>query len=222
MPRGGKREGAGRPEKEDCDKRFRNWNFIVYPESVPENWRELLDETHIEWVQSPLHDQDLNPDGEVKKAHYHVTLLFPGKKSYDQVKDITDSLHAPIPVRCQSVKGSIRYMVHKDNPEKHQYNWNEIVCHGGADLCALCAPTSTERLQIQKDILDYILKAGIIEFEDITNYALYNHLDDWLNVLLNYSTLSINAYIRSRRHKVETGVQPPRVNADTGEVLDKD
>jgi len=217
MPKGGKRVGAGRPKKNDGERRSLNWNFILYPESAPENWRKLIDETHIEWVESPLHDKDINPDGEIKKAHYHVTLLFPGNKSYEQVKELTDSLNAPIPVRCQSVKGSIRYMAHKDNPEKYQYNWSDIVCHGGADLATLCAPTATERMQIQKNILRYILQNNILEFEDIVNYAFCNGLDDWLNVLLNYSTLSINAYIRSRRHKANCQSD---INPETGEVVD--
>jgi hypothetical protein len=206
-------------EKSTQNKRTRNWNFILYPESAPENWREVINETHIEWVVSPLHDKDLNPDGEIKKQHYHVTLLFPTDKSFEQIKEITDSVNAPIPVKCQSVKGSIRYMVHKDNPEKVQYDWNDIVCYGGADLTALCVATATERLQIQIDILDYIRAAGIIEFEDIVNYARDNNLTDWLNVLLNYSTISISAYVRSRRHKAEkANGNVLTVDKKTGEI----
>ncbi|HDT7711324.1 TPA: replication protein, partial [Enterococcus faecium] len=48
------------------DERTRNWTFVVYPESAPENWREFLDELHVPWVESPLHDKDVNPDGELK------------------------------------------------------------------------------------------------------------------------------------------------------------
>lgn len=182
--------------------------------------------TGIEWVESPLHDKDVNPDETKKKPHYHVTLLFPTVKSYEQVKEITDSVNAPIPIKCQSVKGSIRYMVHKDNPEKFQYDWNDIKCYGGADLTALCSPTTTERLQIQIDILDYIERENIIEFDDITYYAKNANLHDWLNVLLNYSTMSINAVLRSRRHKAEKAMQqiassmPIKCNPDTGEVLE--
>ncbi|MGF2071860.1 Rep family protein [Enterococcus casseliflavus] len=27
----------------------RDWTFIVYPESAPDNWRTVLDETHLRW-----------------------------------------------------------------------------------------------------------------------------------------------------------------------------
>lgn len=184
------------------DGRSRNWNFVLYPESAPEGWRELIDETRIEWVCSPLHDMDVDPTGEPKKAHYHVTLLYPSLKSYDQVKDLVcEQLGQPIPIPCQSVKGSIRYMVHKDNPDKHQYNWNDIKCYGGADLDALCAPTHTERMIIQREILDFIRDNNITEFSDIVEIAMDAGYDDWVNILFNYSTMSISTYIRSRRYK---------------------
>jgi len=190
-------------EKQIVEKRSSNWNFILYSESAPENWRGLIDETHIEWIESPLHDKDVDPDGTLKKAHYHITLLFPSLKSFQQVEDITKRVNAPIPVKCQSVKGSIRYMAHKDHPDKYQYSWSEIVCHGGADLSALCAPTATERLQIQKDILNFIRDNGLCEFSDLIDSIEKMGNDEWLNVSLNYSTISINAYLRSCRHKAE-------------------
>lgn len=225
---GGKREGAGRPKKEiSGNKRTLNWNFIVYPESAPKNWRDIINETRIEWVASPLHDKDTNPDNTPKKAHYHITLLFPSVKTYEQVKEITDSVNAPIPIKCQSVKGSIRYMVHKDNPEKFQYDWNDIKCYGGADLNALCAPTVTEKRQLLNEILTYIRNSDITEFEDLNNYALDNGLQDWIDVMHCYNTLSINALLRSRRHKAEKEMQqiafskPIKCNPDTGEVLDE-
>lgn len=200
------------------DERTRNWNFIIYPESAPTNWREIINETRIEWVESPLHDRDINPDGEVKKSHYHVTLLFSSNKSYEQVKALTDSVNAPIPIKCQSVKGSIRYMVHKDNPEKAQYDWNKIMCHGGANLTALCSPTTTERLQIQQDIMAYIRQSDIIEFSDLVSYAMDEGLNDWFNVMMNYSTVSINAFLRSKRHKAEKALIDYQSNPVESEI----
>ncbi|MDU7039740.1 MAG: Rep family protein, partial [Lactococcus lactis] len=61
------------------DTRTRNWTFFVYPESAPSNWREILDSYHVPWIESPLHDKDVNSDGEIKKAHWHVLLMFSSK-----------------------------------------------------------------------------------------------------------------------------------------------
>lgn len=199
------RKGAGRPKNSsDNLRRSKNWNFVLYPESAPYNWVDMLDETHIEWVQSPLHDKDIDPTGEIKKAHYHVTLLFPSDKSYEQVKEIVcDSLKQPIPIKCQSVKGSIRYMVHKDNPDKYQYNWNDIICHCGADLTALCSPTNTERMVILKEIMAFIIDNNITEVCDLIDIVMKMQNDDWFQVICNYNSLIISNHIRSLRHKKE-------------------
>lgn len=57
------------------------WTFIVYPESAPENWRSLLDDLHVPWVEGPLHDKDTNPDGTPKKPHWHCLMDF-GTKNH--------------------------------------------------------------------------------------------------------------------------------------------
>lgn len=184
------------------DDRTRNWNFILYPESAPENWVDIIDETRIEWVCSPLHDKDIDPTGDTKKAHYHITLLYPTNKSYTQVCELVcQKLGQPIPVKCQSVKGSIRYMVHKDNPDKYQYNWNDINCYGGADLQSLCQPTSSERLLLLKEILAFCTDNQISELCDLVDICILNDYNDWLAVVCNYNTLVISKHIDSIRYK---------------------
>ena len=84
--------------------RTRNWTIVLYPESAPTDWRDILDEEHIEWVESPLHDRDVNADGELKKAHIHLLLMFGGVKSYEQVVEITNKLNCPIPKRVHNAK----------------------------------------------------------------------------------------------------------------------
>jgi len=61
--------------------RTRNFATVVYPESAPENWFSLLGELKVPCFVSPLHDKDLNPNGEVKKSHYHVLFAFDGVKT---------------------------------------------------------------------------------------------------------------------------------------------
>ena len=54
------------------DYRSHVWTFLVYPDSVNENWLFLLDSLHIPICVSPLHDKDFNPTGEPKKPHKHI------------------------------------------------------------------------------------------------------------------------------------------------------
>jgi len=138
----------------------------------------------------------------MKKAHYHITLLYPSVQNKDKIKEfVVNVLKCPIPISCQSVKGSIRYMVHKDNPDKHQYNWNDIKCHGGADLDALCAPTMSEKQIILKEISAFIRDKDIFELRDLDAYALENGLNDWYYVMTSTHTLYVKSLISSNRHR---------------------
>uniref|UniRef100_UPI002896F8C0 Rep family protein n=1 Tax=Staphylococcus aureus TaxID=1280 RepID=UPI002896F8C0 len=56
----------------------RTWGLVVYPESAPENWQELLSETVMQFAVSPLHDKDIKPDGDIKTPHWHVILIWDG------------------------------------------------------------------------------------------------------------------------------------------------
>ena len=62
-------------------ERTRGYATIVYPESAPADWKEILADLKIQVLISPLHDQDVNPTGEPKKPHYHIMLIFEGPKA---------------------------------------------------------------------------------------------------------------------------------------------
>ena len=142
------------------DSRARQWSFIGYPDdSLPDNYSEILsDEMHLCWAESPVHDADLNGDGSEKKKHIHFALVFDGMKSYDQVKEITDRLHCPIPQRCRNLKGLIRYFIHLDNPEKHQYSPDDIKCHGGFEIEDIFKKSNAENREIIWEIIDFCLR----------------------------------------------------------------
>lgn len=185
------------------DDRIRNWTFVAYPESAPAGWRDVLDEQYIQWVESPLHDKDTNADGTPKKPHWHILLLFEGKKSYEQVKELTDKLHATIPQKCASSKGLVRYMAHLDSPEKVQYDRGAIIGHGGVDVAEYLKPTSSSRYQLIGEMMDFVQEQGIFEMEDLLMYARRERFDDWFPLLCDNSAYIMGAMIKSRRHRAE-------------------
>lgn len=179
------------------NNRARTWTFIVYPESVPNNWRELLDNYHIPWVESPLHDKDINPDGTVKKPHWHVILMFDGKKSYEQIKEITDSLNAPIPQKTANTKGLVRYLIHMDNPEKYQYKQEEIVCHGGAEVEQYFELSSSSRERVLWDIMQFIRDEEITSYSAFIGYCQDTNNREWFGIATRHYTLAIKTLIDS-------------------------
>ena len=223
------------------DERTRNWAFIVYPTkeqlsvlnseydgsdgygSAPDNWRDILDEEHIQWIESPLHDKDTNPDGSIKKPHYHNIILFDGNKSFEQVKEITDKLNAPIPQKCASVKGAVRYMAHLDHGDKYQYDKGSIIGHGGADVAEYLKLTSSTRYQLIADMREWVDQTGCIEFCDLFSYSAIEHYEDWFPLLCDNSAYIMGQYIKSRRHRGGQSsevINPIKIDDETGEVLE--
>lgn len=197
------------------ETRTRNWTIIIYPESAPSNWRDILDEEHIEWVESPLHDKDVNATGEAKKEHYHVLLMFGGVKSYDQVLEFVKPLNCPIPTRCHNAKALVRYMAHLDNPDKYQYNISDIISHGGVDIAELLRPSSSERYGMIKEMLEFIKENHINEFQDLIDYSFTYHFDDWFPLLCDNSAFIIVNYLKSCRHRLSHNI-----DFSSGEIIE--
>lgn len=184
--------------------RTRNWTIVLYPDSAPADWRSIIDNMHLEWIESPLHDRDINADGSFKKPHWHILLMFGGVKTYEQVKELTDILNAPIPERCHNAKAMVRYMIHMDNPDKAQYNQADIIPHGGVDIAELLRPSSSERYTIIGEMVNFIKDNDIIEFQDLVDYALRNEFDRWFPLLCDNSAYIVGQYIKSQRHRVQS------------------
>jgi hypothetical protein len=210
-------------EKKSSEKRSRNWTFVLYPESAPEDWREILDTEHIKWVESPLHDKDLNPDGTTKKAHWHILLLFNGKKSFSQIQEITKKLNAPIPQVAADAKALVRYMAHLDHPDKVQYERSAIIGHGGADVALYLKATSSTRYELISEMIEYIRENEIVEFIDFMGICMAEHRDDWFPLVCDSSAFIIDMVIKSNRHKprkspsslAQEAINPGKIGVDS-------
>lgn len=183
------------------DERKRNWVFVVYPESAPENWREILNELHVPWIESPLHDKDVEPTGEIKKPHWHVMMMFSSKKSYQQMLEITGKLNAPNPQPVANAKGMVRYFAHMDSPDKYQYDKNKIIEHSGADVSRYLTATTSERYELIREMLAFIKENDIVEMTQIMDYAMEERFDDWFPLLADNSAYIVGQYIKSNRHR---------------------
>lgn len=144
--------------------------FLDNMEKNPD-WKEKLIDTHMRFCISPFHDKDVwsqldikkHPErekeiiqnlGMPKKAHFHIMFHCDQNTTYKTMKDITEELDLPLPQICRSPYGMYRYFCHQDNPEKHQYDMNEITHFNGSDPSDYLMEMS--KLEKQKIILDLI------------------------------------------------------------------
>ena len=122
----------------DMTKRFRDWSFLVYPDSIISgedeegididtvtyddsdimyedsiyvlDWREAISMIRAKWICSPLHDKDQNPDGNQKKPHYHCIIMFSSVKNYKQICEMLVPIGVPAFTiePCKAIVGSVR------------------------------------------------------------------------------------------------------------------
>ena len=185
-------------EKKENTKK-RNWTFVLYPESAPLDWFEKLKLSGLMSAISPLHNKDVNPTGEKKKAHYHVLLVYSGPTTYNAVAKFTASLNATIPQPLESLRGMYRYFTHKDNPEKYQYEESEIVTVNGFNIADLVELTKSEVNELKKNILKLVREVNITEYSDLVDFLVDNEMTSEYDVAIN-NTFFFHTYITSRRN----------------------
>jgi len=182
----------------------RNWWFVLYPESAPEDWREQLKLSGLQVAVSPLHDKDLDPDGKPKKAHYHIILVYGNSTTYNNVKNFTNGkLGQTIPQGLEQVRGAYRYLTHKDNPEKYQYDEKEIVTFNGFNILDFSELTRSEIHRIKMTIQTYIRENDIFEYCDLMDDLQDAELIEQHEIASN-NTFFFQGYIHSRRNKLKS------------------
>ncbi len=177
----------------------RHWAIVVYPESAPENWKELIEETHLSFAVSPLHNKDTNPDGEIKKEHWHLILSWDGPVRVTVANKIAEMINAPVPIKLESVRGAYRYFTHKDNPDKFQYDEKDIETFNGFDISSYISMTKEEKYEAIRTIKKIIHEQGIIEYIDLLD--IVDEQDYELFKVACDHTILITAMLRSARHK---------------------
>lgn len=198
------------------DTRARNFATVVYPESAPADWQDILSRQCIPAFISPLHDKDVNPTGEPKKPHYHVVIMFEGKKSIPQVKEVFEAIGGVGVEVVKSLRGYARYLCHLDNPEKAQYEPSDVRCIASDYI-------GTIGLAIDKyvaigEMQDFCEQYNVVSFYALAKYAR-GHRQDWHRILCDCGSVFMREYLQSRKWSKEQNYGDI-VNPDTGEILE--
>lgn len=181
------------------EQRSNKWAFLIYQESAPDDYIDVLEEIHVPYVLSPWHDKDINKKtGEFKKAHKHGAFYFDSLKSYSQVSElIKDKLNGPAHVEpVMSPKGMFDYFTHAENPEKTLYNIEDIESGCGFNLDQFLVQQNSE--DFMTEVIDMIEQNDLTEFEELVWYARDNNTT--LLGLIIERTYFFARYLDSRRH----------------------
>lgn len=169
----------------------RNWAFVLYPESAPDDWRERLQRYGVPCAVSPLHDKDLNDKGEGKKPHYHIIIAYKHPTTQNNVLAFIESLNQNKYVEpIQDLLAYYRYLAHLDDPDKAQYLVEDIVTYCGfkpprekldSDDCVLGLFNFIRDNQITEysyliDILSQANELDLLQYAVCHAYAVISYL----------------------------------------------
>ena len=214
---------AQKKDKDNIEKvvvKARYWAQVVYPESAPSDWMDKIQMTGLPFVVSPLHDKDIDPTGEPKKAHYHVILCYGGPTTFSNVKkNISDYLGQPHPQYLQSVKGYYRYLTHQDNPDKYQYDAKDIKCFNGFNIQDYESFSISDEDRCFTALEDLIEQEQIEEYCDLIFYLKKNGQLELLS-FIRRNTYHLKELIKSIRHSNYYQKQQFEVEKETGEIIE--
>lgn len=178
--------------------RTRDFATVVYPESAPENWLDILKKECVPAFVSPLHDKDIQEgSAEPKKAHYHVMVMFTGVKSTDQWEQFKSLFGGVGTEYIQSRRGYARYLCHLDNPEKHQYCTDDVIEIAGADYNDTIKRDS-DKYAIIRQMITYVRNNHVTSYCELMDYAM-EFEPEWYRSLSDNSSFVINTYITDQR-----------------------
>lgn len=191
--------------KDNNNDRSTTWAFIVYPESAPDDWKQILKYSYVRFAVSPLHAPDLCKTGQEqeRKPHYHVMIVFDSLKSYKQVECITNWINSTRPFIVHNPSGLYRYMIHLDDPNKQQFKngFDEIEKFNGFDGDKYEGYSEKELDSIYKEIFNFIDDNDITEYSKLIQLCKNDELDisNCFRFVRKNSVL-FSLYINSRRN----------------------
>lgn len=180
-------------------KKSKYFCCVLYPDSSTycvDKVIKSLAEEHLTFAVSPIHDRDIEDDGSLKKAHYHLLLAYSSATTLNNIRAWFNSCGLPESelhsVRvCASAVGYFRYLTHKDNPEKIQYDESDIrVFNDSDELFKKFSKTSCERVDDLVRIFQIVDELKTISFHTLIQYLMLNERD-LFKMLTSSSALAI-------------------------------
>lgn len=183
----------------DPPKKSKYFCFVLYPDSKTYDVDKIINslaEEHLTFAVSPIHDRDFEDDGSPKKGHYHLLLAYSSATTLSNIRAWLKACGMPESdlhsVRvCASGVGYFRYLTHKDNPEKAQYDDNDIrVFNDSDELFKKFSKTASGKIDDLIRIFQIVDELDTISFHTLVQYLMLNERD-LFKLLTSSSALAI-------------------------------
>ena len=167
----------------------RYFTFLLYPESIPEDWELKLESLGMPIAISPLHDKDRKEGNEqgLKKAHYHVIYVTPNPVTAHSVRMrikrlLGDQSIAMVQIVATSMENMYLYLTHesKDAIAKNKYVYDkaDIKHLNNFDIDRYIVLDEAEKKEIERVILNIIYDNRLENVFDFMDFY-HVHKDEY-------------------------------------------
>ena len=139
-----------------------NVRAITICDYVEDHFDDLISiaKSHYDFYAYVIHDKDENESGK----HIHLLCMCKGGTSLPaHCRRFESVIPANFVCVVKSPRAMARYLIHKDNPEKYQYSFDEIVSND-LDKCASYISDIQDSKQVWSDFVK--VKSGQLSVED--------------------------------------------------------
>lgn len=204
-------------------EKARYFTFLLYPESIPEDWELKLETLGVPIAISPLHDKDKSDiEGQqYKKPHYHVIYIAKNPVTADSVrwkiKKLLGEKSLAMVQIALSVENTYLYLTHESKDaiakKKHVYDKADIKLINNFDIERYITIDVETKNQVLKSLLQIIRAYSIPNILDLHDFVEENGMDYGIDMNLFLSTIESKssilrlyfdgAYQRSKRGEMK-------------------
>lgn len=175
----------------------RYFTFLLYPESIPEDWQERLESIGVPIAISPLHNMDarkpknlddlseeeleLYHQGKLfKKPHYHLIYVARNPVTADSVRVkikrvLGEQSLAKVQIMAYSMEHVYLYLTHETKDaiakNKYKYDKKDIRFLNNFDIDRYTTLDVEEKDEILNDVCDLIDEAGLANIRELRRFV---------------------------------------------------
>ena len=211
------------------------WSFIIYEDSVPDNYLDKLKATGMQIALSPWHDKDTwnhdSPEmvnaetgeivpkgarykmGDRKKSHRHGIVKTDKKVSWREMNALLQRiLHCPYIQKCRSLKNAFDYFLHINDPNKYQgYFKDEIIKLNGFVI----EPTKLEQGILYDEVATNVIEKKFSLWRDVVQH--YHGQPEYMLIMSSRPSI-ITQLVKENFNEQHPEGRVQRVSIENGEI----
>lgn len=162
-------------------EKSRYFTFLLYPDSLPEDWEMKLESIGVPIAISPLHDKDLSDvkGQKYKKAHYHVIYVAKNPVTADSVRykikqTLGNKSIAMVQIVVQSMENIYLYLTHESKDaiakNKRVYDKKDIKLLNNFDIDRYITLDVEDKDDMLNDVCDMIDEYDLANMRELRRF----------------------------------------------------